>query len=199
MNIDWDKLNEGFNEELQKNAFSLWPFAKKVAPVVGTGVGIAAGAHGLKNYVGGAFGDFAEAAKAIAPIGLATLLGATTTSSKPPSNPNVSYLPSHQKPSYLTPDPGTVSAISSPRPYASPIKQASIVDSFEDAVNRRIANSVLNQVTKTNALGFSIAPEDKPIVEKHPKEVELTSKYPELDELLKDERNKSYLKKLLSQ
>jgi hypothetical protein len=208
MNIDWEKLTEGFREELEKNGSApsgripkIWPAFKKYGPAVGV---TGAGAAGLHSIYGGAqntLDGLADTLKMVAPIGLAALMGMAGNNANNQGGMQPTYLPSHQKPSYLTPDPGTVSSISRPRAYASPIKQADIMDMFGDAINRRIANSVLNQVTKTNALGYStdnpVQAPAAPHAENRSKELELVAKYPELENLLKDEANKAYLKKLL--
>lgn len=68
-------------------------------------------------------------------------------------------------------------------------KKASIVDAFAGAAGRKMVDNVLNT---------AIAPTDNP-AEAHAKEkeIELTSKYPEIAEMLKNEQNKAYLEKLL--
>jgi hypothetical protein len=198
MNLDWEKLTEGFREELEKSgSINYGAVAKKVVAPALVGGGILAGGSSLLGSASNGLGEIGEIAKAVAPIGLAALMGMSGGKSNKGNAARRTYLPSHEKPSFLTPDPGTVSSISSPRAYASPIKQADLVDSFGDAVNRRIANSVLNQVTKTNALGFAINDPARAASAKQPKELELVAKYPELENLLKDEANKAYLKKLL--
>jgi hypothetical protein len=208
MNIDWENLTKGFKEELEKNGGlptgrlpKIWPAVKKYGPAVGiTGAG-AAGVHSLYGGAQNTFDGLADTLKTVAPIGLAALMGMAGNNAKNQAGLQPTYLPSHQKPSYLTPDPGTLSSISQPRAYASPIKQADIMDMFGDAINRRIANSVLNQVTKTNALGYStdnpVQTPATPPAKNRSKELELVAKYPELENLLKDEANKAYLKKLL--
>jgi hypothetical protein len=63
------------------------------------------------------------------------------------------------------------------------------------AARNRVANHVLNEVTKTSPSG---AGERAKLTEENPKKIELTSKYPELAKLLEDEENKAYLNKLLA-
>lgn len=202
MKIDWNTLEEGFNDELNKLASSVpnaswWkkPWFKPAVKTVGYG-GAAAGGIGMLDSLKNSAGGTLEGLAGLLPVGLAALSGLAGGKNDMGKH-SLPYFPQYQKPSYLTPDPGTVSAISSPRAYASPIKTSSMVGSFEDAVQRRIANSVLNRVTNTDALGFAIDPSKKQQPAASPKELEIVAKYPELEDLLKDENNKAYLKKLL--
>jgi hypothetical protein len=203
MNIDWNELTQGFQQEMEKSAAWDISAGKKLIPwatgagAVGVGVkGVGVAQDALKGV-----GSFVDSAKTWAPIGLAALFGMGGAGGAKQQGGGVvnNYLSSKLNPSYLTPDPGTVSSISSPRAYASSVKQAdAIFDMLGDTVKRRIANSVVNEITKTNPLGMRIADNAEASASgPHPSEVELTSKYPEMQELLKDEKNKAYLRKLL--
>ena len=196
------KLSKSDKEDLKKTANApapKWWQKPWVKPAVyGTGA-VYAGHQGLGmvDAAKKSIGDVAEGLAGAAPFGLAALMGLSGNKQQSNDSVHVPYYPQYQKPSYLTPDPGTVSSISSPRAYANPIKVGSIVGSFEDAVQRRIANSVLNKVTNTDALGFPIDQSKKQGQPNSSKELEIVAKYPELEELLQDESNKNYLKKLL--
>lgn len=203
MNIDWNELTQGFQQEMEKSAVSLADVGtglKKLMPwaagAAATGVGVK-GTGMAQNALQGV-GSFVDSAKTWAPMGLAALFGmGGAGGAKQQGRVVNNYLPSKLRPSYLTPDPGTVSSISSPRAYASSVKQADdIFDSLGDALKRRIANSVVNEVTQTNPLGMRID-DNTESSHTHPSVVELTSKYPEMQKLLKDEKNKAYLQKLL--
>lgn len=203
MNIDWTELEQGFQQELEKAAIS-WPsIGKKAVPFIGTAGAAAAGVKGyeaVKDITKGV-GGFMDSAKSLAPIGLAALFGGSGGGGAPQQQGVVNnYVNTNaNRPSYLTPNPGTVSALSSPREYSQPnFKQAdAIFDSLGDAVKRRIANSVINEVTKTNPLGLPSEEVRHKASVKSPQELEITSKYPEMQELLKDEQNKAYLQRLL--
>jgi hypothetical protein len=73
----------------------------------------------------------------------------------------------------------------------SSIKMGSISDSLTSAIGRRMADKVLN-----NAVGAP-GPEAQPAQD--PRALELTSKHPEIAEMLKNEQTKAYLEKLLKE
>jgi len=73
------------------------------------------------------------------------------------------------------------------------LKQANIVvDSLANAVRSRMANKVIDKV---------VAPtKQEEHQSDHPeKELELTSRYPEMRKLLEDKQNKAYLERLLKE
>jgi hypothetical protein len=72
--------------------------------------------------------------------------------------------------------------------YSGTTKRAFVVDSLARAVQGRLANSVIDELT-----GQPKAEEPKPSA----KELEISSKYPEMAKLLEDEQNKAYLQRLL--
>lgn len=73
------------------------------------------------------------------------------------------------------------------------IKQANIVvDSLANAVRSRMANKVIDKVVAPSSQ------EERPS-EHSEKEIELTSKYPEMSKLLEDKQNKAYLERLLKE
>ena len=73
------------------------------------------------------------------------------------------------------------------------IKQANIVvDSLANAVRSRMANKVIDKVVAPSSQ------EERPS-ERSEKEIELTSKYPEMSKLLEDKQNKAYLERLLKE
>lgn len=71
-------------------------------------------------------------------------------------------------------------------------KKSGIVDAFAGAVGRKAVDSVVNAAT-ASAADAAIAQKAKE------KELELTSKYPEIEQILKNEQNKAYLEKLLKE
>jgi hypothetical protein len=77
-------------------------------------------------------------------------------------------------------------------------KRAGIMDDVTDAARKRMVNSVLNEVTKTNPLGVD-SPRPQPIPQNTEKEIQLVSEYPEIKEMLKNEENKAYLERLLKE
>jgi hypothetical protein len=77
-------------------------------------------------------------------------------------------------------------------------KRAGIMDDVTDAARKRVVNSVLNEVTKTNPLGVD-SPRQQPIPHNTEKEIQLVSEYPEIKEMLKNEENKAYLERLLKE
>lgn len=81
-------------------------------------------------------------------------------------------------------DPSGVGSLSS-------IKMGSITDALASAAGRRMADKVLN-----NAVGV---PAQEPVRHTDPRAIELTSKHPEIAEMLKNEQTKAYLEKLLEE
>ena len=73
----------------------------------------------------------------------------------------------------------------------SSIKAGSITDSLASAAGRRMADKVLNKAVGTPGI------ESRPVQD--PRAVELTSKHPEIVEMLKNEQTKAYLEKLLKE
>jgi hypothetical protein len=69
-------------------------------------------------------------------------------------------------------------------------KKAGIVDAFAGAVGRKAVDSVVNAAAPSTA--------DVVAAQKaKEKELELTSKYPEIEHMLENAQNKAYLEKLL--
>ena len=116
--------------------------------------------------------------------------------------------------SLITHNPGKVTSLSSPTVgpanYANPVlrEQAQMtmpkvaaagaaVDSLMWAARNRLANNVLNQVTKTNPLGMDLSSDEAKRVEE--KKLEITTKYPELAHLMEKEENKAYLRRLMQE
>jgi len=105
------------------------------------------------------------------------------------------YQPAGPRPTSLlntgTMDPHSLAA---PRMFEEKLaaylqKKANIVDAFAGAAGRKMVDNVLNSaITPTENTAEAYAKE---------KEIELTSKYPEIEEMLKNEQNKAYLEKLL--
>jgi hypothetical protein len=65
-----------------------------------------------------------------------------------------------------------------------------VVDSLTNAVKNRIANKVIDDV---------VTPEEKYKQQQKEKELEITSRYPEMAKLLEDDKNRLYLERLLKE
>jgi hypothetical protein len=70
-------------------------------------------------------------------------------------------------------------------------KKAGIGDAIATAASRKMLDSVFEATTPP--------PVDRMAQQAKEKEVELTSKYPEIENMLKDQQNKAYLEKLLKE
>lgn len=208
MNIDWKELEQGFTQELAKTSGLRDGFNKiknitpKLKPIVKPAIAVGAGT-GLVNAAGDAMsgiGNMVDSAKSLLPMGLMGLaaMSGGGKGAGASGGGTHTYYPSQHSPSYLTPDPGTVSGFSNPRKYSSPFKQADVIfDSLGEAVKRRVANSILNEVTSTNPLGMDLPGAAANTDKVKPEELEITSRYPEMQAMLQDEKNKAYLQKLL--
>jgi hypothetical protein len=69
-------------------------------------------------------------------------------------------------------------------------KQADVVDLLSRTLQARVANKMLDKVVESGESKKSPS---------HNKEIEITSKYPEMANILKNEENKAYLERLLKE
>jgi hypothetical protein len=167
-------------------------------------------ADGVSNFVGKfnpvtpithAISDAGDALKSVAPLGLAAvagggLLGGGSSGGGGAGNNYGSG--GGSRGDILNYNKAGVSTMNAPKVKVGGF----LLDPLMAAAERRAANSVLNEVTKTNPFGESEASADahtQPHMhEKSDKEIQLVSKYPELAKLLEDEKNKAYLAQLTS-
>lgn len=98
--------------------------------------------------------------------------------------------PQQVHPQFIQHSPGTVGSLAK----LSMLKKADPVsDILTKAVQNRIANNVIDKVIA----GSPTSPQSPSSTEE--KAIEITSKYPEMTDLLKDERNKAYLERLMKE
>lgn len=184
MNIDWDELNKGAASEMEKVAWNINPF---------DGFGAVSG---LKNMAGGIMDQVGK----LLPLGIAAMSGGGKAKAVAPR-------PSGGAVRTLLPDmAGQVGSISHSGKaimgYAPPPALAKVaatgIESVVWAARNRVANSILNQVTKTNPLAMQL-PSGASATDVDRRKIELTSKYPEMQELLENPENQEYLERLLSE
>jgi hypothetical protein len=169
------------------------PARPSVKPAVAVG-GAVAGAgmyEAVKNQIGNTVGQL-EGLLGGAPGLLSGLLSGSGASGRP-----------EQSLGYLLPSQhGGVSSLKNPLSVYNPaqpiFKRAGIMDDVADAARKRMVNSVLNEVTKTNPLGVD-SPRQQSTSHNSEKEIQLVSEYPEIKEMLKNEENKAYLERLLKE
>lgn len=106
-------------------------------------------------------------------------------------------------PGYMLPSQhGGVSTWRNPLSVHNPsqpvFKRAGIMDDVADVARKRVVNSVINEVTKTNPFGVD-SPRPQMAPQNSEKEIQLVSEYPEIKEMLKNEENKAYLERLLKE
>jgi hypothetical protein len=216
MKIDWTELQKGFEREKIKtasaptpavgavgSAVSKVPFLTKILDKVkgwlpsagkaATGVAAAttAGIVGKGAY---------DAGKNLLGGAQDTLLGLTNHLPSLLAGAQGQQSVQTQGPGYvLPPQRGGVSSWKNPLSVYEPtrpvFKRAGIMGDVTNIAKNRIANSVINEVTKTNPLGGDIS-EHAP-AQPSEKEIQLVSEFPEIKEMLKNEENKAYLERLL--
>jgi hypothetical protein len=145
---------------------------------------------GLGNMATGAMNTIGKYAP-VAMAGLAALSGGGNR-----NQPQMGYNP-YMRPrqqsilNTTTMDPHSLGA---PQMFAEKLaaylqKKAGIGDALTNAASRKVLDSVFDAATPN--------PVDRVAQQAKEKEVELTSKYPEIEDMLKDQQNKAYLEKLL--
>jgi len=148
--------------------------------------------NGASNMIGDAVGTVGKYAP-LAMAGLAALSGGGNKNQQ-----QMGYNP------YTGPRPRSIldttqmdpHSLGAPQMFAEKLaaylqKKSGIVDAFAGAAGRKAVDSVLSAAA-TPAV-------DQAAQHAKEKEVELTSKYPEIEHMLKNEQNKAYLEKLLKE
>lgn len=77
-----------------------------------------------------------------------------------------------------------------PAPQEFQPKEAGVVDIVGKTLQNRVTNEMIDKIVKK---------ENKNKPETHSKEIEITSKYPEMENILKNKENKAYLERLLKE
>lgn len=189
-----------------RNAFNT---AKNfIIPTAGAGA-LGYGAYqGYQKFqdVKGALGQGWEALSKLAPVGIMAALASGMRGNNRGANPQM-MMPGGGRPqSLLNVNPAGVTSLRAPKtgpafsiaPESPMQVKLALFDPIMWSVRNRVANHIVNEVTKTNPLAMDLDNKINLNEEESAKNLELVTKYPELENLLKDEQNKAYLKKLLS-
>jgi len=222
MNIDWNQTIQGYNNELEKSGDLQANSTPKTGPMgeiwnaganlMGTGAKLVGqGVDKVKstvqkpiNYVKDEVADaynnslpgqaqagldnLGNIASSIAPLGLAAMMSGGMGGGgggQQGQTVNNYYGNQGSRPTIFNQSKASVGSLSSPS-----IKTSGLVDTVAGVVRNRAINNLIDK---------SVASEDQAegTPEAAEKEVEITSKYPEMSKLLEDEQNKAYLQKLL--
>jgi hypothetical protein len=212
MQIDLFEAFKGYSEELHKQAEvpKLNNYASAGADTSGNFIGAAGNAaastggyaldKGLDaiGYIGGKIKDRvlnSDLGKAAIPIGGALLAnslgGLPGTGGAPqpvqPQSVNVNFQLPGQKPAFFNNNNNTVGSLINPTFN----KQADVAELLNRTIQARIANSVIDKVVDGS--------KDNKKPHTHQKEIEITSKYPEMSKILENKENKAYLERLLKE
>jgi len=153
------------------------------------------------NWAGNAIGNTVGKYAPLAMAGIAALGGGNKARQSPmyalPYNgprPQSIINPSSDPHSLAAPQMFQESLAGTPQPYQGKLasyveKTSGVMDAFAGAAARKAVDNVFNA---------AVTPEQPAPAEHKEKELEITSQYPEIAELLKDEQNKAYLQKLLN-
>lgn len=205
MKIDWDELNKGIASEIEKNA-GLWNAIKHPVRTVQNFVGNNMPGFSQINDLKKSFDGAMDTVKQIAPIAGIGLATAMMNKNQGQQNKgNVVANNGNAPKSLLSYDKqgvhGWNDAVVGPQSQAlqaAGVKTAGV--GFEPVVwaaRNRIANGVLNAVTKTNPLAMELPQGAESEQARKERELELTTKYPEIAKLLENDQNKAYLRSLL--
>ena len=172
------------------------PRGSNVGKAVGAGVAAASipaaynAYNSAKNWLGNSAEGVAEAAPDL--LSLMNQSAGGQSASRGGSSPGYMLPPQH----------GGVSTWRNPLSVHNPsqpvFKRAGIMDDVADVARKRVVNSVINEVTKTNPFGVD-SPRPQMAPQNSEKEIQLVSEYPEIKEMLKNEENKAYLERLLKE
>jgi len=141
----------------------------------------------INNALGKGVGQY------VLPLGAAGILAYLMTSGKKKkeqegANVNIN-VGGGAIPGFFNRSPVDVNSLANPK-FASLIgKTAGISDAVAKVINQRVINKVIDKTIEDEAGTQSSGRRNK--------EIEITSKYPEMTEILKDEKNKAYLDRLL--
>jgi hypothetical protein len=216
MNIDWNQTMQGYADELDKTAGIAGDTWNKVKTPLGQGVDkiknvVGQGIDKVKSFVQqpinavkdkmtdtynnslpgqvqSGLDNLGNIASSIAPLGLAAMMGGGMMGGgggQQGQTTNNYYGNQGSRPTIFNQSKASVGSLSSPS-----IKISGLVDTVAGVVRNRAINNLIDK---------SVASEDQSegTPEAAEKEVEITSKYPEMSKLLEDEQNKAYLQKLL--
>lgn len=172
------------------------PQGSNVGKAIGTGAAVAAipaaydAYNSAKNWLGNSAEGVADAAPGL--LSLMNQVAGGQSASQGGSSPGYMLPPQH----------GGVSTWRNPLSVYNPsqpvFKRAGIMDDVADVARKRVVNSVINEVTKTNPFGVD-SPKPQMTPQNSEKEIQLVSEYPEIKEMLKNEENKAYLERLLKE
>jgi hypothetical protein len=202
MNIDWKQTIQGYGDELDKSGGMMGDAWDAGAKLVGQGVDkVKSLVQQPINYIKDKgtdiynstplgqtqtnFDNLGNIAKTVAPLGLAAMMGGGMGGGQQGQTTNNYYGNQGSKPSIFNQSKSGVGSLSSPT-----IKSGGIVDTVAVAVRNRAINNLIDK-------SVSSEESDTNAPEVAKKEVEITSKYPEMTKLLEDDQNKAYLQKLL--
>ena len=203
MNIDWEELNKGMQDALEKSAVTipkiLTSAGTKIAPAIGRvvtpknvaiGGGLATAGFGLQNGVNAAQQGISSAMDTGSQY-LPSVLGMLTGSGKSPV-PGGAGGPITVNVTKGTPTMFSARGVNTMGEglKLANEKQADIFDAVGNVALRRTINSALDTMGTPDKAGAP-AP--------HEKELELVSQYPEMEKLLEDKQNKAYLERLLKE
>jgi hypothetical protein len=148
---------------------------------------------GVKNYVSDAMGTVGK----YAPLLMGGLMLMSRKNNQQQQMPYPPYPPYYgpRQRSILDTTNMDPHSLGAPQMFAEKLaahlrKKAGIVDAFAGAVGRKAVDSVVNAAAPSTA---DVAAAQKA----KEKELELTSKYPEIEHMLENAQNKAYLEKLL--
>jgi hypothetical protein len=177
-------------------------------PAAGVGLGAYGANWGYNKFQGlqGAFGQGWDALSKLAPVGIMAALASGMRGNSAGGNAQMMMAGGGRPQSLLNVNPGGVTSLRSPKagpafsiaPESPMQVKLAFFDPIMWSARNRVANHILNEVTKTNPLSMDLPNKTNLNEEETAKNLELVTKYPELENLLKDEQNKAYLKKLLS-
>jgi hypothetical protein len=121
----------------------------------------------------------------------AAMAGLTMLGSKRPQQQMPMYQPIPHPQAILNPSRMDPHSLAAPQMFAEKLaayinKKATLVDAFAGAAGRKLVDNVLDSAIS-----------EKAEPSKSEKEIELVSKHPEIEKMLKNEQTKNYLEKLL--
>lgn len=198
MKLDWTELLNGADSVFEKTAqtkVSSGGVKKPMIKGVAAGTALGAGAAGAGALGSGVLGTAMNSLGGLSGIAALLPLLASGGKRKEFQRPPTIHVHTGKRPTALDALPENQVGGFNSMNYGEPIKVAGdiITDALTAAVRNRLANRAIDAVTtapnKIDSKGSSA--EDK--------KLEIVSKYPEMEELLKKEENKAYLEKLLKE
>lgn len=179
-----------------------------ILPAAGVGAAGYGAYQGYNAYQGmkGTLGQGWEALSKLAPVGIMAALASGMRGNNSANKAQMMMAGGGRPQSLLNVNPAGVATLRAPQvgptfsiaPEAPTQVKLALFDPIMWSVRNRVANHIVNEVTKTNPLAMDLDNKLNLTEDEAAKNIELVSKYPELENLLKDEQNKAYLKKLLS-